>query len=95
MPVSMMLPSKVSRSTIAAQRRGSVKVLVQPLKRFVAGDRDGGLLFAFGEDLEQQFGASPVELEVAELVEAEQVDPAVAGDGAGRAGVRRRLRRVR
>ena len=31
-------------------------------ERFVGGDRDGGLLFAFGEDLEQQFGAAPVEL---------------------------------
>lgn len=30
MPVSMMAPLKVSRSTIAAQSRGSVKVLVQP-----------------------------------------------------------------
>lgn len=28
--VSMMLPPKVRRSTMAAQRRGSVKVLVQP-----------------------------------------------------------------
>ena len=32
MPVSMMVPWKVSRSTIAAHRRGSVKVLVQPEK---------------------------------------------------------------
>ena len=32
MPVSMMLPPKVRRSTMAAQRRGSVKVLVQPPK---------------------------------------------------------------
>ena len=30
MPVSMMVPLKVSRSTMAAQSRGSVKVLVQP-----------------------------------------------------------------
>lgn len=30
MPVSMMAPLKVSRSTIAAHKRGSVKVLVQP-----------------------------------------------------------------
>jgi len=28
----MMLPPKVRRSTMAAQSRGSVKVLVQPLK---------------------------------------------------------------
>jgi hypothetical protein len=28
----MMLPANVNRSTMAAQSRGSVKVLVQPLK---------------------------------------------------------------
>ncbi len=32
MPVSMMVPLKVRRSTMAAQSRGSVKVLVQPEK---------------------------------------------------------------
>ena len=58
----------------------------------VAGDRDGGLLFAFGQDLEQQLSAALVQFEVAQ---AEQLDPAVAGDGRKRAGVRRRLRRVR
>ncbi|OJV81394.1 MAG: hypothetical protein BGO46_08040 [Microbacterium sp. 70-16] len=30
-PVSMMVPLNVSRSTIAAHRRGSVKVFVHPL----------------------------------------------------------------
>ena len=40
-------------------------------------------VLAFGEDLEQQLGAAAVELEVAQLVQAEQVDAAVAGDGAG------------
>src|SRR3974377_293005 len=49
----------------------------------VGRDGDGGAFFALGEDLEQQFGAAPVQLEVAQLVQAEQVDPAVAGDGAG------------
>src|SRR6266568_4190605 len=48
----------------------------------VGGDRDGGAFLAFGEYLEQQLGAAPVELEVAELVQAQQVDAAVAGDGA-------------
>lgn len=32
MPVSMICPANVRRSTMAAQRRGSVKVLVQPEK---------------------------------------------------------------
>jgi hypothetical protein len=49
----------------------------------VGRDRDGGAFFAFGEDLEQQLGAAPVQLEVAQFVQAEQVDAAVAGDGAG------------
>src|SRR2546430_2209484 len=49
----------------------------------VGRDRDGGAFFPFGEDLEQQLGAAAVELEVAQLVQAQKVDPAVAGDGAG------------
>jgi len=40
----------------------------------VAGGSDGGFLFAFGDDLEQQLGAAGVELDVAEFVEAEQVE---------------------
>jgi hypothetical protein len=40
-----MLPPKVSRSTIAAQSLGSVKVLVQPSgERLVGSDRDGRFL---------------------------------------------------
>ncbi len=50
---------------------------------FVAGDGDTGAFLAFGEDLEEQFGVAAVEFHVAELVEAEQVDAAVAGDGPG------------
>ena len=91
----MMLPPKVSRSTMAAQSRGSVKVLVQPEKRLVGGDRDGVLLLAFGQDLEQQLGAAAVEFHVAELVDAEQIDAAVAGDGLGQLSSRRRPRRAR
>jgi hypothetical protein len=49
----------------------------------VGGDRDRRAFFAFGEDLEEQFGAAAVEFEVAQFVQAEQVDAAVAGDGAG------------
>jgi len=79
----MMSPPKVSRSTIAAQSRGSVNVLVQPLKPSLGGDRDAVNLLAFGADPEQQLGAAPVELHVAQLVQAEQVDAAVAGDGLG------------
>ena len=38
-------------------------------ERQVGGDRDGGSLFAFGDDLEEQLGAAGVDLDVAELVE--------------------------
>jgi hypothetical protein len=51
-------------------------------ERGVGRDRDGGALFPFGEDLEQQLGAAAVEFHVSELVEAELVDASVAGDGA-------------
>jgi hypothetical protein len=46
---------------------------------------DGGLLFSLGENLEQQFGAAAVELDVAELVDAKQVEAPVAGDESGEA----------
>jgi hypothetical protein len=49
----------------------------------VGGDRDGGSFFAFGDDLEQQFGSAWVDLDVAEFVEAEQVEAAVAGNDSG------------
>ena len=42
MPVSMMAPLKVSLSTIAAQRRGSVKVFVQPEKGLIGGEHKPG-----------------------------------------------------
>ena len=72
---------------MAAQSRGSVKVFVQPQKGSLLAIATAALLFAFGEDLEEQFGAAAVEFHVAELVDAEQVDAAVAGDGLARAGV--------
>ncbi|WP_433023530.1 hypothetical protein [Kribbella sp. CA-294648] len=69
---------------MAAQSRGSVKVLPQPANDSF-GDRDGVLLLAFGEDLEQQFGATAdrprrtrrpsVQLQVAEFVDHQQLDP--------------------
>ena len=49
----------------------------------VGGDSDRGAFFAFGDDLEQQFGSARVDVDVAELVEAEQVESSVAGDDAG------------
>jgi hypothetical protein len=81
-PVSMMLPPKVRRSTMAAQRQGS-EGLGPAVEGLVGCDRDAGLFFPFGEELEQQLGTAAVEFHVAELVDAEQVDAAVAGDGLG------------
>ena len=49
----------------------------------VGPDRDGGAFLAFGDDLEQQLGAAGVELDVAELVEQQEVQAAVAADDAG------------
>ena len=49
----------------------------------VACDGDGVLLFPFGEDLEEKLGAAPVQFHIAELVDTEQVDAAVTGDGLG------------
>jgi hypothetical protein len=53
----------------------------------VGGDSDGGLLLAFGQDLEQQLGAAAVQVQVAELVQAQQVIAALAGHGAGQDAV--------
>ncbi len=72
---------------MAAQSRGSVKVLVQPLNGSLLATAMALPVLAFGEDLEQQFGAAAVQREVAELVEAEQVDPAAAGDDLGQLAV--------
>jgi hypothetical protein len=49
----------------------------------VRADRDGGSFFSFGDDLEQQFGAAEVELDVAELIQEQQAEAAVAADDAG------------
>ncbi len=63
MPVSMMLRAKVRRSTIAAQRRGSVKVRVQSENDSL--EAMATLFFSsFGEDLEEEFSAVPVEFHV-------------------------------
>src|SRR5688572_16525785 len=51
----------------------------------VAGQPDGGLLLPLGEHLEQQLGAAGVELDVADFVDQQQVETAVAGYEAGEA----------
>ena len=80
----MMWPSKVRRSTIAAQRRGSVKVCCHSengaLEAIAMARRSSRSVKIWN----RSFAPVAVEFEVAELVEAEQVDLAVAGDGLGR-----------
>jgi hypothetical protein len=79
----MMAPLKVSQSMKGAQRRGSVKVLVQPEKDSLEAMAKESFSSRFGEDLEEEFGAAAVQFHIAELIDAEQVDAAVAGDGLG------------
>ena len=74
---------KVTRSTIAATRRGSGNTVPHSLKGRLVPIADAGAFFAFGDDLEQQFGAAGVDLDVAQFVEQQQVQPAVAADDAG------------
>lgn len=54
---------KVRRSTIAAQSRGSEKALVQPENDSLEAMGDAVLLLAFGQGLEEGFGAATVEFQ--------------------------------
>ena len=56
-------------------------------ERQVGGDGDGGFLFSFGEDLEEELAAAAVELDVAEFIEAQQVEALVPGDDATQAAL--------
>jgi hypothetical protein len=67
---------KVSRSTTAAARRGSVNVWPPFAERRVGRDRNAGAFPTFGEYLEQQLGAAGVQVQVAELIEADQLEAA-------------------
>jgi hypothetical protein len=72
--VLMMWASKVSRSTMAAHSRGSVKAAVHSLKAALEAIAMEARSSRSVKDLEQQLGAAAVQLEVAQLVQAEQVD---------------------
>ena len=52
-------------------------------ERCVRGDRDRRPLIPLGEDLEEQLGTPAIQMQVAQLVEAEKVDPSVAADHLG------------
>ena len=74
MPVSVMAPPKLRRSTICCAEAGVGKGLCPSGEGFVGCDRDGDILFAFCQYLEEEFGAAPVEFHVAEFVDHEEVD---------------------
>ena len=82
-PVSMIWPAKVSRSTIAAQSRGSVKVFVQPEKASLEAIAMADFSSRSVRTWNSSSAPRSVELHVAQFVDAEQVDSAVAGDGLG------------
>ena len=73
---------KVTRSTIAATRRGSLKTDPHSLKGRLVPTPAGAFL-AFGDDLEEQLGAAGIDLDVAEFIEQQQIQPAVAAHDAG------------
>jgi hypothetical protein len=79
----MMWALKMIRSTMAATRPGAGEHGSPFAEWQVRADRDGGSFFSFGDDLEQQFGAAGVELDVSELIQEQQVEAAVAADDAG------------
>ena len=95
MPVSRMWALKVTRSTMAATRRGSGKTVPHSLNGRLVAIAMRGAFFAFGDDLEEQLGAAGVDLDVAELVEAGAGRGGRSGRRRGTGAVRRRLRRVR
>ncbi len=54
-------------------------------ERQIGSDGDRCLLFSFGQDLGQQLSASDLELDIAKLVDEEQVEPSIAGNEPGEA----------
>jgi hypothetical protein len=76
----MMLPANLNRSTMAAQSRGSVKVLVQPLKLSLLAIATE-LVSSLSVNTWNSLGPTPVQLHVAELVQAQKINSAVAGNG--------------
>lgn len=69
----MMWALDVTRSTMAATGRGSGKTVAPFAEGQFGSDRDRGAIFAFGDDLEEQFRSARVDVDVSELVEAEQI----------------------
>jgi hypothetical protein len=67
----MMVPLKARRSTMAAQRRGSVKILVQPPQDSLEAMANAVLLLSFAQDLEEEFGAVAVALEARKAAQTE------------------------
>jgi hypothetical protein len=75
----MICPAKVRRSTIAAHRRGSVKVLVQPekgsLEAIAIAERSSRSVRTWNRSSAPRRSSA-----MAQLVQADQIDTAVPGD---------------
>lgn len=69
----MMVPLKISRSTIAGHRRGSVKVLVQPEKDSLVAIATDAFSSRSVSTWKRTFGAAFVQFHVPGFVDAEQV----------------------
>jgi hypothetical protein len=74
---------KVTRSTIAATRRGSGKTVPHSAERQVGPIAMEARSSPLGDDLEEQLGAAGVDLDGAELIQEQEVQAAVAADDAG------------
>src|ERR1700722_139889 len=69
--------------SVQATPRTCCREHVRFTERQVRPDRDRGFFLSLGNDLEQQLSAARVDLNVAKLVEQQQVQAAVAADNAG------------
>ena len=78
----MMWAPKVSRSTTALQSRASVNMRVHSPKGRLVVTMMLAASSAFGEDLEEQFGAGLGGLDVAELIQAEELIAGIAANDA-------------
>ena len=88
----MVLNAQTQRPALVPETLSYAQAAVRAVQREMDADprvvvlgEDVGRGGIFGQyaGLQQQFGAAPVESEVTQLVETEQVDPAVAGDDFG------------
>ncbi|MBW3084974.1 hypothetical protein KEM60_01165 [Austwickia sp. TVS 96-490-7B] len=73
-PVSMMVPSKGEAVDDRGAQAGVGEGLAPAAEGFVGRHGDGCAFPALGQNLEEQYGAASVQAEVAQFVEADQVN---------------------